>query len=326
MINDTRCPSCGMATPVGHATAVSLRARAAFDLDARRKYVRRNRLMGLLGLAGGALLAVCGAAMFFDARDKDKTPTARNVTAEDLLKIDRPEKMPDWISYRPERVLGTGLEYVKIRSRQVQSRFILCQVGQFWLLAKIDGHYTGARYEGHLTAPDTLALEKIRSAYPNEAGSILPYMLDAEYDIARTQHQSGMLGGALAVFGALMFFSGVGGLVVQPPPYLGPPSEGPFRAVQPKSDFAPDPAAPPTPRRRSRGVRVVFTLMWVVVCFFVAAIIISQVAVIGAPDDQAARDKLIQDASRSWGGWVFLGSIAVPAVLGYLGRLPGTRR
>jgi hypothetical protein len=326
MINDTRCPSCGMATRVGHATAVSLRARAAFDLDARRKFVWRSRLLGLLGLVGGALLAVCGAGMFFDARDKNKAPVVQKVTAEDLLKIDRPEKLPGWISYRPDNVMGTGYEYVKLQSRQVQSKFILAQVGDSWMLTKIDGHFTGVTYEGHLTEPDTLALGKIRTAYPNEAGRILPFMLDAEYDVACTQRQATFLGGALAVFGALIFFSGVGGLVVQPPPYLGPPSDNPFSARTVGSDIAPEPAAPPGPRPRSLGMKIVWSSVWVVVFFFAAAIIISQVAVIGAPADPEVRDKLIQQASQSWGGWVFLGSIALPILLSWRGWLPGTRR
>src|SRR5215831_1793336 len=69
----------------------------------------------------GCLATVAGVAMYLEARSDN--PVARHVTAADLLQIDKPESLPDWIEYNPPKAFNPGVEYAKITSRSLTSKF-----------------------------------------------------------------------------------------------------------------------------------------------------------------------------------------------------------
>lgn len=330
MATDTRCPACGMASPLGQAAATSLEARAANDPEARRKFIFKNWAIAVVVFLGGLPVTAIGALMFFDARTNH--PKARDVDAADLIRIDRPESMPDWISYNSDRCIDTGAQYVKLRSRQTTSKFLLLKVQDRWLLAKVDPRFNGWRVEGKLTGLDSVVLPKVREAYPHEASRVLPYMFDGEYDIAATQRQNSILGGAVAVFGMLMLGHGLGRFIAKPPAYLGDATQGLDSHTQLAPAFHPSFQPEEVgqlehpPRPRHWIVRTIFTLVWAVVFFVVAALIASQLAILGAPDDQEIRKQLNEASGRRLGPWFLLASITLVPLLGYLGKLPGTRR
>src|SRR5262249_20803709 len=150
------------------------------------------------------------------------------------------------ISYTPDKIVTTRVEYVKMTSRQTTSKFLLLRVKDRWLLAKVAAHFDGSRIEGKLGGLDTVALPKVEAAFPTQAKHLLPYQLDGEYDTVDTQRQSSILGGAVAVFGVLLFLGGVGSLVVKPPPFAGAATEGPVGHAPFQPAFQPE--QPPQPR------------------------------------------------------------------------------
>jgi len=158
----------------------------------------------------GALATAAGVAMYLEARSDNSS--ARQVTTDDLLRIDQPESLPDWISYSPTtQYFDTGVEYAKLTSRQLTSKFLLLPVGNRWLLTEVAGHFTGSRYEGKLGPFDQVALRRVVTAHPTVAERLLPYQLDARIDIEGTQHQSFGYAGAAGVVGLFMFFTGLRG-------------------------------------------------------------------------------------------------------------------
>jgi hypothetical protein len=231
LAGDTRCPACGVATPFGQAAGVSLKgrsiidsgARAAIDSGARRRYVAKRRrlfikkkIRSLLLFVAGGLVTAAGVAMYLDARSNQ--PVARDVTAADLLRIDRPESLPDWIAYNTTKAFDTGVEYAKVTSRQTTSKFLLLPVGDHWLLAEVAGQSQGTSFEGKLGPFDKIALEKVVTSYPNVAKRLLPYQFDATLDIAGTQRRSYFQAGAVGVVGLLVCFAGVCGFFARSPP------------------------------------------------------------------------------------------------------------
>jgi hypothetical protein len=332
MATDTRCPACGAATPFGQVAAVSVEARAVIDPGARRRFFVTKWVRALFLFVAGGVAMAAGVLMYLEAQSDN--PTARNVTAADLLRIDNPESLPDWISYSPTKTLDTGIEYVKTVSRQTTSKFLLLQVGDHWLLTQVPGHFKGSRVEGKLGRPDRVALPKVLAAFPDKAARLLPYQLEAKIDIAGTQRRSFGYAVAVGVFGLLMFSTGVRGFFAKPPPFLGTATEEPVRHTprEPAYRFldqaSPQPSYQPErpPRRRRWAVRVFFGVVWAVVFFLAAAAVVSLLVVQGAGDDPEVRQQLAQEAGQKQGPLVLLGTVVLTTVLGCLGWLPGTRR
>jgi hypothetical protein len=241
---DTRCPECGIATHFGQAVAVSVGARAiidsgaraAIDSGARRRYFakRRRRLVKkmvrsvFLFVAGG-LVTAAGVAMYLGA--KSNHLSARTVTAADLLRIDKPESLPDWIEYNPTKAFDTGVEFAKVTSRQTTSKFLLLPVGDHWLLAEVAGHSQDTRVEGKLGPFDKIALQKVVTANPNVAKRLLPFQLDATLDIEGTQRWSHYQAGAIGIVGLVICFMGVRGFFAKRPPSLGTKTVKPVRHI-----------------------------------------------------------------------------------------------
>lgn len=324
MDTDTRCPMCGMTTQFGQAAATSLVARAAIDPRARRQFFIKKWIYGLLLVPGGVLVTLIGVAMYLEAQTK--RPVPQEMTAADLLKIDRPEKVTDWITYLPPKSVDTGVQYVKLRSQQATSKFYLLQVQDRWLMAKVDASFNGVRIEGKLEGLDTVALPKIQSSLPHESKRLLPYQIDAEYDIAGTQRQNSILGGAVGVFGVLMCISGIGYLIAKPPPFVGPAQASSAVRAQPQLISLPEAA----PEPRSGAMRVFFGIVWAIVLFmaifFAGAIVAAALATQGAGDDPELRKQLMDESGKRVGPWLMMGSFFLAILLASLGRLPGTRR
>jgi hypothetical protein len=267
----------------------------------------------------GATLMVVGAVLL--GQRQGELTRAREVTAADLAKADAPAALPGWISHAPDRWLETGVQYVKLRSRQTTSRFILVPVEDRWLLTKVDGNFNGVRLEGQLGEFDAVALPMVRSALPAEGGRLLPYQLDAEYDIAARRRQEYLQGGTVAGFGLLLVCCAVGGLRANRSPFRGARDGGRsgFAASEPGS-------ASEHPSRRSWAVRAFFGVLWAVVLFLVAAVAAALLTTMGAGDDPGIRKRLAEESGRKLGPGLLLGSFALATVLTGLGRLPGTRR
>jgi hypothetical protein len=211
MATDTRCPACGTPSRVGPSGISSLEARAAFDPVARRERSKVKVVRSVLTLLIGLGLGVGGAWKFLEARSLPAS--ARTVTADDLLSIDRPEAQPEWIAYRPSKRIDTGVEYVKLNSRKTTSKFVLLGVHDRWLLAKVGSHHDGGRVEGKLVGFDSAALPKVQSALPDLGQRLLPYQLDADVELAGRQRGDYILAGGGAIFGVLLVLSAVGGLL-----------------------------------------------------------------------------------------------------------------
>lgn len=336
MDTDTRCPMCGMATPFGQAAASSLYVKAAIDPNARRKFQLMKWIWAPIMILGGALVAAVGFVMFQETRTS--RPAPRELSAADLLKIDSllpcdmasPAAETDWVSYLPTKTLDTGVKYVKVRSQQETSRYLLLQVQDRWLLAKVAPQFNGVRVEGKLSQLDTVALPKVEAANPHEAKRLLPYQLDGEYDIAATERQKAMMGGAIGVFGVLLFFSGLGYLFKQPPPFVGPQVTLPATGARPMVTTASMPSAAEVLPAQGSGalgclLATIFSVIWAVIFFVAGALICSKIAARGI-DDPEMQQKLREEAGEKFGLWVFFGSIALAILLGALGVLPGTRR
>jgi hypothetical protein len=340
MDTDTRCVACGMATQAD----VSAQDRAAYDPNARRKLLTTKWLGGPLAVLVGVILAIVGGNMLYEAQFN--RPKPREVAAADLLKVKRHQDLQDWITYDPSETLQTNVQYVRMRSQQATSKFLLLQVKDRWLLAKVAAHHSSWKIEGQLTEVDTLALNQVKGAFPEQSRRLLPYMIDGEYDIAGTSRQNTIMGGFLGGFGILCLISGVGLLLLRVPPLVGtvdesssfpqsqfpaPPSipgwtyasQTSAGAYQLQTQLPPQPAN--TPKPRSRVVRVIFSVVWAVVFFAIGAIIASTIATAGAGND-AERTQLAEESGKKLGPWLLLGSIFLASTLGWLGRLPGTRR
>jgi hypothetical protein len=342
MATDTRCPVCGTALLLGKGAAarVPLEARAAFDPSARREFFFRRwvvfPVMAVLGLA-----AIAGGVVMYLNTQEDHS-VARNVTAADLLRVEKPGDLPDWISYSPTRVIDTDVVYVKTMSRQVTRKFFLLAAGDHWVLAEVNGQFKGSRFEGKLAPFNTEALPKVAAAHPDKAAHLLPYQLEAKLDIAGTQRAHYFQAGFLALFGLLLSFTGVRGVFVKPPPFVGAAKEEPVLAaprepayrmiqqpvLQPTYQAAPQPICQPErqPRRRGLVVRAFFGFLWAVVFFAGAAVLATWLAVHGAADDPEVCNQLAQEAGQKQGPLLLLGSLVLATVLGCLGWLPGTRK
>lgn len=347
MASDTRCPVCGMATPLGRAAATSLEARAAVNPVSRRQFIVKKWVQCVFASLLGVLLLGGGALVYLDTRSSH--PVARNVTAAELARLDKPEELPDWVTFVPSRTIDTGVKYVKVQSRQEMSKFLLLQVENHWLFTKVDARFNGTRFEGRLCPLDRVALAKALAADHDKAKGVLPFMLDAEYDIAGTRRRSFFYAGALAAFGVLAFCTGVRRGFTKPPPFLGAAPQGPVADVPPQRETSFSPAkvglateglvgpsrprpapfdSPPEqpPRGRRWFVRTFFGMVWAVVFFIGGVVVASLWATAGAGDDPELRKQLAEEAGRQQGPLLLLGSLVLATVLGVLGWLPGTRR
>lgn len=333
MDTDRRCPMCGMATPIGRAAASSLQVRAAFDPAARRQFYIMKWVLGLLGVVVGAALAGGGILIYLDLQQNPPKP--QKLTAAELVKISKPEENTDWVSFAPDKMLDTGVTYKKLRSGQETSRFLLVKAQDRWLMVKVPPGFNKLHVEGKLNTLDTVALPQIERAFRPETQKLLPVMIDAEYDIAATQRQNGILAGAVAVVGVIMFFSGLGGLFSKPPPFVGPTTPVPVSATPVGTarvgvatpvgvGYAQPMQAVPfeaTPQGRGCLIPTISCIVWMVVFFFgsgVAAALIAGLAGGGDPD-------LPKQWGEKLGPWLLLGSIVLAILLSILGVLPGTR-
>ncbi len=200
---------------------------------------------------------------------------------------------------------------------------MLLEIGDRWLLAQVDPRYSGGRIEGQLEEADRLVHPRVEATFRNHGKTLLPYQLQAEYSVSATTRQNSILGGILGGFGILIFISGIGLLMMKPPPPM--PGDGATTTpARPPIQVQVPPTGPA--QTRSPIVRVISGVVWVVVFFFVGALVASALATQGAGEDEQLRAQLIEESSRTVGPWVLLGSILVASVLGALGILPGTRR
>jgi hypothetical protein len=346
MATDTRCPVCGAATPFGQAAATSLQARAAVHPVSRRQFIVKKWAQCVFATLFGIVLLGGGAMVYLQTRDDH--PVARKVTAAELARLDKPQDLPDWITFVPSRTIDTEVKYVKVQTRQEISKFLLLQVEKHWLLAKVDARFNGTRFEGKICELDRAALAKVLASNQELAKGVLPFMLDAEYDIERTRHRSFGFAAVLAGFGVLAFCTAVNRFLAKPPPFLGTATQGPVADVPPQRETSFSPArvglategligysqpraaaaSEPehAPKRRSWLVRTFFGIVWAVVFFFLAAFISALIVNTGAGGDPEVRKQLAEEAGRQQGPWLLLGSIVLATVLGVLGWLPGTRR
>jgi hypothetical protein len=264
----------------------------------------RALFMILFGLA----LGVGAAWMFLDARS---LPTiASQVTDDDLLRIKTPVALPDWICYIPSKSIDTGVEYIKLRSlnRTATSKFILIAIKDHWLLAQVAPNYNSRRIDGKLVAIDRVALAKIEPNFRDQMKRLLPYQLDGRTELSGYQRSNYFLGGFFAILGTLSLFSGARGLMARPASFRGTvrqseKSSAPgsqqlashrfFQGTAPApAETVPvlQPASPleAAPRRRSRFLRALVTVVWAALLFAAAIVITSVVCVVRAGNDPEA--------------------------------------
>lgn len=326
--DDAKCVSCGAAVAPDPVAGTRIQM-APLDAKTRRAFVIKKSAKGIVALLAGLVIIVIGGGMFFDARDNRPVPRVLN-TAE-MIQAAGPEALPGWVVYTsPDMPIDTGVQYAKLRSGQATSKFCLVPVGDQWLLVKVDARFSGRKLEGQLTTVDRVAFPKVLAKFPNQAKRLLPYELDAEYDIAGTARQNSILGGFVAGFGVLCLVTGFTKLRSQPPAFVPVPKA---RAILPavtspittSGIFAtalPKPLPPP----RSLFIRCVFGMIWAVVIFLVAALITSLIATAGAGNDEQLRKQLNEAAAKKFTVWLLLGSVALAGSLTKLGWLPGTRK
>jgi hypothetical protein len=336
-----------MATPLGQAAATNLKVRAAVNPVSRRQFIVRKWAQCVFATLIGIALLGGGAVIYLQTRSDH--PIARSVTAAELARLNKSEELPDWITFVPARTIDTEVKYVKLQTRQQISKFLLLQVQDHWLFTKVDAHFNGTRFEGKLVPLDRVALAKFVESDREHATRVLPFMLDAEYDIARSRHRSFGFAAVLAGFGVLAFCTAVNRGLAKPPPFLGTAPQEPVADVPPQREtsfsparvglateglighFRPRPAAfdsPPEqpPKGRRWFVRTFFGMVWAVVFFIGGVVIASLWATTGAGDDPEVRKQLAEQAGRQQGPLLLLGSLVLATVLGVLGWLPGTRR
>ncbi|HMF12959.1 MAG TPA: hypothetical protein VKE94_11655, partial [Gemmataceae bacterium] len=105
------------------------------------------------------------------------------------------------------------------------------------------------------------------------------------------------------------------------------------RLLRPVSRAAPSASAGPSPRARAGGsglgtflLRAVAGVVWLAVFFVLGSFAITTIVMTTNGDDPDARRTAVEAASKASGVPLFFGSIALVAVLGKLGLLPGLRR
>src|SRR5688572_30237942 len=116
MDGDTKCPSCGKIQGSGWDAA-------QYDPVLRSSLVTRKWTIGLIAPILGSLMMLGGGGYLYNARANP--PVARTVTGEELAQVEKMEDMPGWIAVMPENTLHTSTMYVKMRSGQPVSKFIL---------------------------------------------------------------------------------------------------------------------------------------------------------------------------------------------------------
>jgi hypothetical protein len=343
MTTDTPCPVCGTTTPFGQPPATSVEAPAVINPVSRCQFVVKKWAQALFAILAGGLLLAGAAAMYREIRSKH--PVLRKVTPADLVRLDKPEDLPGWITFVPGRSLDPGVKDVKLQSWKEMGKFLLLQVEDHWLLAKVDAHFNDTHVEGKLCRLDNVALPKVLAAFPLQAKGVLPFMLDAEYDIAATQRRSLYYAGAVAAFGVLAFGTGVRRGFAKPPPSLDATAPAPVGDVPPQREASCAPARvrlvteefigyyPPrpasasrprhSPRRRGWLVRAFFGVVWAAFFFVGAVVLASLWATTGAGDDPEVCKQLAEEVE---GPLVLLVSLVLATLLGIPGWLPGTGR
>jgi hypothetical protein len=249
------------------------------------------------------------------------------MTADELLKIERPEDLKGYISYVPPKQITTGIDYVKMRSGAISSRFVLLQVRDRWLLAKVSPSAQGARIEGKLEDTDHLATGKLRTMAPNEFARLLPYQLDAEYSLAIVKRQNLIFGGGEAGIGLLLLIIGIGALAM---PVPGTKAErrplttpgGVALGAQTPIWVGPDPA----PEGGGCLLPAIATMMWAAGFLVLVGIGVTAYVVATTGGDPNESKAAAEELGQSVGPWLLLGAIGLALLLGLLGKLPGTRR
>ncbi len=315
--SDTHCPACGQATQFGKmGGALVWDSTTVRVLKSRRRFFTTKRVRSLIFFVVGLIAMVGGGAIYLDARSH--VPTARSVTVDELLQIDRPEALPGWIAYTPPRALDPGIEFARLRSFQTTSKFLLLQAGDHWLLTEVTGNFHGARLEGKLGPFDRLALQKVVTAYPNEAERLLPYQFQAELDIMGTLRQSFLYSSMVAFFGSLLAYIGLRDFCAK-----SSLSRGPALAA---SGLLALQGGQARPQNRSGTRWALGSVAWAGVFLLVAVLVIVSLAKPGAVSDPEVRKQLVQETMQKQGPWLLLGPLLLATVLGWLGWLPGTRR
>lgn len=327
MDGDTRCPSCGKSQGTNWGAA-------EYDPVARSKLINMKWTFGILGPLIGGLMMLGGGAYVYSAHSN--RPELRKVTGEELAKIEKIEDMPGWIVVEPEHVIYTQVRYARGSSGATVSKFVLIKAGDRWMVAHVPPQYKGGRIEGQLKRLDHLALPWLQQAFPDHTNLLLPSQLEAEYDLAGSVRQDAIFGYGTVGFGLLFFAIGLGFLFMKTPPPIGTatPSSAPPTAPRGqtllKSSVLLEGAPQVTqmqPPRQSRGClfRGFFMVVWGVV-FFMVGIVICAVWMAMKARDEAEMQLLSKQVGEQVFGWLCLGSILVPIILGKFGWLPGTRK
>jgi hypothetical protein len=212
---DTRCLSCGATTPVRSAI------RSGVLLTPEQSLKRRRR-RAFAAVVFGLMLLGAGAAVFPNPNKEDAPAGPKKVTANDLAKIQNPSSLSNpWVVYVPERVSETGLKVVRNRldgKQETRARYVLAPVGDRWLLAEVEGDFTGVRLEGQLqvwqSPMSKEVLQKVGREFPDKR--LLPYQLSGETGFAKGVRMNSTVGLGLAGFGLLVFVCGLAGFFVRP--------------------------------------------------------------------------------------------------------------
>lgn len=327
MAGDKRCPMCGMHTDPNEGS--SLEARAEYDPAARRQLVMMRLGFGFIGTPLGLILLILGGQGLYQTYAEPPKP--RDLTAAELLKIEKPADMPGWIAYLPPKEAATGVGYRKLRSGTVTSEFILLQVGNRWMLAQVRPDAVGFRVVGKLVEPDHLAVGMLP---PNEGSRLLPVMIDAETPPNIAQRQDYITSGISVGAGALLIFLGGSFLMTKVPMPKGQQRES---AGIPRSALGSVPLASagqaPTwigpelqPASSGGGClkRILFSGLWGFALFLGAMAIAGIYAGVSTGGDPEKSKELAEQAGQLAGPWIMLGCLGVFFV-GLLGKLPGTR-
>jgi hypothetical protein len=275
-----------------------------------------------------------GGAYLYNARANP--PVVCTVTGEELAQVEKMEDMPGWIAVMPENTLHTSTMYVKMRSGQPVSKFVLVQAKDRWLIAHVDARYKGGRIEGQLKRLDHLALPRIQTAYPEQSKVLLPCQLEAEYDIASTQQSDTIMGAAIAGFGLLVLCIGLSFLFMKIPPptntgLAATPAQRGQGQTMLRSSVLFEGSSPQViqlqepPRARGVYLGGCAVVLWMVI-IFVTGMALCIAWVYMATDNHEERKRLAYQAGAKVGVWLFLGSIVVPIVLRKFGWLPGARK
>jgi hypothetical protein len=182
-------------------------------------YRKRRRRRAIAAVLFGMMLLGAGAAVFPSPNKEEDAPAGpKTVTANDLAKLQNPTSLSNpWIVYVPERVSETGLRVVRNRpggKKDTKFRFVLAPVGDRWLLAEVEGDFTGVRLEGQLqvwqSPMSKEVMQKVGREFPEKR--LMPYQLSCETPFAKGARTNTMVGLGLAGFGLLAVLCGVAGL------------------------------------------------------------------------------------------------------------------